>query len=575
MSGNMSFLTRVMYRVSKSFRKSMDRTWEEGQGTPPPWTAVGMRFHTALKERDELIANPPPIHGDARFLGREELKAIEDEALSMNKNRFGGRNGCMILGNGFAVDDIDFIPTVASIPPGHLLTIAATRSGKGTSHIVPNLLMYAGSLVVIDPKGENYALTHEERRKEGRVIRIDPFRVTKPFDPVSPFSACNPMEFIEGESEARRLASLLLGDAPKGEGKFWHEEAINLMSAVILACVSMGRDQINDVREVLTASNVSIDKKPSKLSESLERLASKSSQPGAKRRLQSFVGYSEKMQSSILATINAGMSIWDTPEIAEAVERTDLPFGNLKTEVATIYVVLPFDKMGDYGAFLRLMVGQFYQAMIKGAKAEGIPVACIIDEFPALGSMKELVRALAEVAGYGVRFWLFVQNLSQLKALYPDDWNTIVSQCSSLCVFGVTDGETVEWLGKELGNETRAVPVPGVNVGGAGRDADGVLNVNGGVNGGVQLAGVPLLSPGEIREHLGVGKPWQVIFLSGKRPLLATRINYFNDDRLKNMAGSFDNPERLAISNTLRDTEYWKGEPEGFKYGIRDANDDA
>lgn len=575
MSDNMSFLTRVMYRVSKSFRKGMDQGWEERQGTPPPWTAVGKRFHAALKERDELIANPPPIHGDARFMGREDIEANEAEAMSMNENRFDGRNGCMILGNGIDIEAVELVTTVASKPPGHLLTIAATRSGKGTSQIVPNLLLYGGSVVVIDPKGENYALTHKERRSHGRVVRIDPFKITKPFDPVSPFSACNPMEFVEGESEARRLASLLLGDAPQGESKFWHDEAINLLSAVILGCVSIGRDQIGDVRDVLTASNLSNGKEPSPLAKYLCALADKSSEPGARRRLQSFVGYSEKMQSSILATINAGMSIWDTPEMATVVGRTDLPFGDLKTEVATIYVVLPFDKMGDYGVFLRLMVGQFYQAMIKGAKAERIPVACIIDEFPALGSMKELVRALAEVAGYGVRFWLFVQNLSQLKALYPDDWNTIVSQCSTLCVFGVTDGETVEWLEKQLGNKTQAVSVPGVNLSGSGRDADGALNVNGTVNDNVLLAGTPLLSAGEIREYLGVGTPWQLVFLSGKRPMLAARIDYFNDERLNNMAGRFDDAPRLISHNSLRDTEYWKGEPEGFKYGIRDANDDV
>ncbi len=553
----------------------MDQSWEERAGTPPPWTAVGKQYHTARKEREDLIANPPPIHGDARFMRRDEIVAIEAEAMAMNEIKFDRRRGCMVLGNGFDFETSELVTTVTSNPPGHLLTIAATRSGKGTSQIVPNLLLYGGSVVVIDPKGENYALTHEERRKHGRVVRVDPFRVTKPFDPVSPFSAYNPMEFVEGESDARRLASLLLGDGPTGESKFWHDEAVNLLSAVILACVSVERNQIGDVRDVLTASNLTNGKEPSALVKYLGALADGSTEPGAKRRLDSFIGYAEKMQSSILATINAGMSIWDTPEIAEAVGSTDLPFGDLKTDVATIYVVLPFDKMGDYGAFLRLMVGQFYQAMIKGGKAESIPVACIIDEFPALGSMKELVRALAEVAGYGVRFWLFIQNHSQLKALYPDDWNGIVSQCSTVSVFGVTDGETVEWLEKQLGKKTQAVSVPGVNTGGTGRDALGVLNVNGTVSDNVVLAGAPLLSPGEIREYLGVGSPWQLIFLSGKRPLFAARINYFDDDRLMGMAGSFDNPPNFAAPTDLRGTEYWKGVPEGFKYGIRDANDDV
>ncbi|MDA5555799.1 type IV secretory system conjugative DNA transfer family protein [Shimia sp. MMG029] len=553
----------------------MDQSWEEREGTPPPWTAIGQQYHAARAERDALIANPPPIHGDARFMVRDEIYALETEAIAKNTRDYQGRNGCMILGNGFDLDTAECVSTVASTPPGHLLTLAATRSGKGTSHIVPNLLLYDGSMVVIDPKGENYALTHEARRKHGRVIRIDPFRVTKRFDPVSPYAGLNPMEFVEGESEARRLASLLLGDAPKGEGRFWHDEAINLLSAVILACASIGRNQINDVRDVLTAPNLSAGNEPSALANYLGALAEKSPEPGAQRRLQSFIGYSDKLQSSILATINAAMSIWDTPEISDAVSRTDLPFGDLKTDVATIYVVLPFDRMGDYGAFLRLMVGQFYQAMIKGAQTGGIPVACVIDEFPALGPMKELVRALAEVAGYGVRFWLFVQSLSQLKSLYPDDWNTILSQCGTLCVFGVTDGETVDWLGKELGQRTRAIAVPGISTGGSGRDADGALNVNGGINEAVQFAGTALLSPAEIREYLGIGSPWEVIFLSGKRPMLAMRITFHDDPTLNQMAGRFDDAPLLAIPNHFRDTEHWKGVPKGFKYGIRDSNDDV
>ena len=507
-------------------------------------------------------------------MNREEILENDKETYA-SYDAFGGRFGCMMLGNGIDTDAGELLTTVSSFPPGHLLTIASTRSGKGTSQIIPNLLLYEGSVVVIDPKGENYARTHEERRKFGRVLRIDPFRVTKIYDPVSPFSACNPMDFIEGESEARRLASLLLGDGPKGDNRFFHDEAVNLLSATILACASTRLNKLDDVRVRLTVSNASHGGGPSDLDLELETLIEETTEPGAQRRLRSFLGYGEKLQSSILATINAGMAIWDTPELADAISRTDLPFADLKTETATIYVVLPFDKMSDYGSFLRLMVGQFHQAMIKGKKAEGIPVACIIDEFPTLGSMNEVVRALAEVAGYGVRFWLFIQNLSQIKSLYPDDWNTIVSQCSTVSVFGVTDGETVDWLGKELGQRTRAISVPTTNIGGAGRDADGRLNVNGGVNHGVQLAGTPLLTPGEIRKYLGVGQPWQIVLMSGKRPLLSARVEFYNDDYLSQCVGSLDGHRRLAAGHSLRESELWIGERVGHKYGFKKANDDV
>src|ERR1700733_11903666 len=60
----------------------------------------------------------------------------------------------------------------------HLITVAPTRSGKGRGVIVPNLLHYAGPVVVLDPKGENYQVTARRRREMGQpVIKLDPFHV--------------------------------------------------------------------------------------------------------------------------------------------------------------------------------------------------------------------------------------------------------------------------------------------------------------------------------------------------------------------------------------------------------------
>ena len=61
----------------------------------------------------------------------------------------------------------------------HLLTLAPNRSGKGVSSIIPNLLTWPESLVVIDPKGENAAVTARQRREMGQEVHVlDPFGVT-------------------------------------------------------------------------------------------------------------------------------------------------------------------------------------------------------------------------------------------------------------------------------------------------------------------------------------------------------------------------------------------------------------
>lgn len=560
-------LSRLLYTISSGFRKGMDERWHERQGTPPPWTSSGRQYRAAIDAQNELVANPPPLHGDARFMTGQEIIELNSEGGRENENSSWG-DRVLFLGRGFDAKDAKDYGDAVSAPPGHLLTIAATRSGKGQSQIVPNLLRYGGSMLVIDPKGENYAMTHVKRRDYGRVIRIDPFGVTDGIDPINAYSGFNPMEFVEGESEAKRLATVILGDGPGGEAQFWHDEALNLLSAAILASASLGHTQLAEVRSLLATSNAKLKDAPSKLFANLQILANATSELGAKRRIESFMGYEDKMCSSVLATINAKMSLWDTPEIAKAVSFTDIPFEDLKKTPTTIYVILPMDKMQDYKAFVRLMIGGFYQAMIKDPGQPEIPVACVIDEFPTLGSMGEVVRALAEIAGYGVRFWLFVQSLTQLKEHYPNNWNTIVSQCSTLNVFGVTDGETIKWLTEELGQSTEAVASPSVNLGGAGRNHDGALAVNGGIGRNVQLAGKPLLTPGEIREFFGVGAIWQLVFLSGKRPMLAQLSPAYEDPDFKKTMGN-TTPVPLAFKPLDEGSDDWIGIPKGHRFGVR------
>lgn len=65
----------------------------------------------------------------------------------------------------------------------HVMTIAGSRAGKGVSLIIPNLLLYEDSALVIDPKGENARITARRRGTEADglgqdVYVLDPFGVS-------------------------------------------------------------------------------------------------------------------------------------------------------------------------------------------------------------------------------------------------------------------------------------------------------------------------------------------------------------------------------------------------------------
>ncbi|MCH8097898.1 MAG: type IV secretory system conjugative DNA transfer family protein [Proteobacteria bacterium] len=84
----------------------------------------------------------------------------------------------------------------------HVLTIASTRSGKGRSAIIPNLILWPHSALVIDPKGTNAAVTAPRRgrhREGSRVTKclgqdvfvVDPFEIVEGVERSSCQSALN------------------------------------------------------------------------------------------------------------------------------------------------------------------------------------------------------------------------------------------------------------------------------------------------------------------------------------------------------------------------------------------------
>ena len=91
-----------------------------------------------------------------------------------------------------------YIDPILMEPEGHLLTIAPTGAGKGVGCIIPALLRHEGPVIVIDPKGENVAVTARSRRERGeRVVVLDPMGITS-----EPTSSFNPLDLIKPDLAA-------------------------------------------------------------------------------------------------------------------------------------------------------------------------------------------------------------------------------------------------------------------------------------------------------------------------------------------------------------------------------------
>lgn len=573
------WLTKFLYPFSKSVRKHLNRGWQNQAGTSPPWTPQGKRYAQAEAERRALIASPPPLEGDARWMSLDETKAIAAQVVDQDRE-------CDFLTMGYVPDEEkrELVPVV-SPAPGHILTIAATRSGKGAAQIVPNLVTYAGSMLIIDPKGENYVMTHAWRRRFSRVFRIDPFRVTEGWDAEAAYSKFNPLAFVTDASAARRLANALLGEVPQGDNRFWHQEAANLLTGMLLHIIETSANPtLGQLRSLMGKTDEELQK-------ILASGAQTTKQASVRSAFNRFIGHEERMRSGILAQVNANTGIWDEPAMSETVSDNHIDFAAMRGEFpVTVYVILPFDKLHSHSAFLKLIIALFYQSMIVPAPPPVIPTVCLIDEFPALGRMDELVKALGEITGYGVRFWLFAQGLNQLKSTYGKDWETILAQCATQSYFGITDNSTADQLSDQLGKRTIAYEIPHSNYGDAGMDADAFPLVNVSVSASLHFKGVPLASPNEIRRQFGVGRPLQVVFQSGYDPTMAALLPWYKVPDMQQVVtdlrtAKFNPPEKVhhdipkrerhdpdaEVREAIEEMTKDKGIPNNHEFGVKDA----
>jgi type IV secretion system protein VirD4 len=436
-------------------------------------------------------------HGSARFATRKETARLAQ-----------GRDG-LLIGR-----DAKTRKLLRYSGPAHLLTIAPTRSGKGVGTIIPNLLTANRPVICIDPKGENTQITARARNLFGPVHVLDPFGITG-----QPSAAFNPLASLDAASldiaeEAASLADALVYDAPNEGGEaHWNEEAKALIAGIILYVVAeepAERRTLATLREHLTAA-------PENLAALLARMqgtaaASNLITRAANRQL----GKSQAEAAGVLSTAQRHTHFLDSPRMTTVLGRSDFAFTDLKSRVATVFLVLPPDRLATYARWLRLMLTQSLQEMARIPAKPPAPVLYLLDEFAALGHLAPVERAMGLMAGYGVQLWPILQDVHQLRATYGQRAGTFLSNAGVLQVFGVNDHESARLVSDLLGQGTVVFETVSRALDSSGS----------GLSYSEHHTGRPLLTPDEVRN---LAENQALLFLAGQRPIVARKLCYYAD----------------------------------------------
>jgi len=397
---------------------------------------------------------------------------------------------------------------------GHMLTFAGTRSGKGASAIIPNLLLWRHSALVIDPKGTAAHVTARWRQEQGqRVYFIDPYGTMKVKGRDS--DCFNPLEHLNPDSETivediGQITEALIVPSEKDKKDAHFDESARSLLGGYIAHVITSPDfeypALATVRDLLTLPP---DEQDALHGAMLMNEAAGGIAKATAVRVAEGEGKNE--YQSVRATIFEQTKWLTYLPMRRVLSKSSFRFEELKQRPTTIYVIIPPERLDTSRQFLRLFLNLGLTRFFVGGKAP-LPTLFIIDEAHSLGNMREIPRAYGIGAGYNMILWSFFQDKGQLDTLYGAEAGTFVQNSRAVQVFAVSDETTAKFTSEMLGK--RGLRGPALRAGDA----------------------VDLRSPGDVRLEVGSETGRQYILRAGKTPMILERARYWKQEPFKSRA---------------------------------------
>jgi type IV secretion system protein VirD4 len=426
----------------------------------------------------------------------------------------------------------------------HVLTVAGSRGGKGVSLIIPNLLMYEGSVLALDPKGELAAITARARRDMGqKVVVLDPFGESGIAS-----GSFNPLDQLDPASDlviddAGQIADALI--IANDKDPHWTDSARILVKALILFALLMEKKNERNlvtVQRLLTCNHPAVDhianyaklKGPAALGRLLQGQAEAFGGVVAAAG-KSLTDMAEKERDSVLSTARTQLEFLESPRLQAILGTSDLSLDELKKRPTTLYLCLPATRMGTHARWLRVIINLALVAFERVKQAPDIPALMVLDEFAVLGPMKTVELAAGLMAGFGVKLWIVLQDLSQVKKHYRDSWETFMGNAGVATFWSNSDKTTLDYISERLGQTSVHVTQHNETTmqqrlsGSSGRREE--LRVQ-------RLAAAHELEQMLAREEMSI-----LVLKAGRAPVVLIRAEYHKDAPF---AGRFDVPPRMG-----------------------------
>ncbi len=337
----------------------------------------------------------------------------------------------------------------------HALIVAPTGRGKTTGFVIPNLLTFKGSVVVLDVKGENFEATSRHRASQGdEVYRFAPTdwhdRRTHRYNPLLRIAELEDPD--RQQMELQLLATLFLqADSDRVQGLL--KGGIDLFVAAGLLAFEREKPTLGEIYRI-TASGGNKQKEFMNRRDEVQNRAAKL----IFERLAST--NNDTLTSYVSLLMTSGLDQWSNPAIDKATRISDFDFRTIRKKPFSVFLVVSPNMVKPLAPLIRLFFSDLISSMQdkEPGPDEPWPVMIMLDEFNRLGKMPIVTDSIETLRSYRGHLAIVTQTIPALDEIYGENTRRALQGNAGVKLYLTpSDEKTVEELSKAVGKTTKRV----------------------------------------------------------------------------------------------------------------------
>ncbi|WP_347401526.1 VirD4-like conjugal transfer protein, CD1115 family [Enterococcus sp. DIV1298c] len=419
-----------------------------GTGTIVGGIALGILYHSGMPKHTEYE------YGSARWGNKKDIKPLmdkkKDNNIILTKSESLSMSGRMKItkSNNFNRNK-------------NVIVVGGAGSGKTRFYVKPNLMQLHSSYVVSDSKGLLLSETATMFKEAGYEIKVFDLITRENTDFYNPFT------YIRSEDDILKVVNNLIKNTSdpekKGGDDFWEKAETALLMATfsyLLQEVDEEDQTLTNVVEMVRLANCPEDVPDyvSPLDVIFNELEEKDPANFAVAQYKIFKLAGDRTAKSILVSLGVRLSPFDIPNIKKIVSKDTLALDTVGDKKTIIYILLS-DTDTSFNFLASMLYQQLFDSLVY--KADNVykgrlphHVRCVLDEFANIGQIPDFEKVISVIRSREISVNVILQNISQLKNLYKDTWETIIGTSDVFLYLGGMELSTHEYISKLLGKKT-------------------------------------------------------------------------------------------------------------------------